>query len=115
MKQSKIEEIIDESFNRLIDAMIKFPENPYHINFEEMFFKGKADSIHKFEKIINEKDKQIELTIDFIYKLAQKKPGTIIHDLKEGGFDTSECESGNCKRKSCRGCIKQYFERKVEE
>lgn len=38
MKQSKIEEIIDESFTRLIDAMIKFPENPYHINFEEMFF-----------------------------------------------------------------------------
>ena len=60
MKQSKIEETIDESFNRLIDIMIKFPKNPYHINLEEIFFKGKADLIHKLEKIINQKDKQIE-------------------------------------------------------
>lgn len=38
MKQSEIEEMIDESFNYLIDTIINFPENPYHINFEKIFF-----------------------------------------------------------------------------
>lgn len=61
MKQSEIEEMIDESFNYLIDTIINFPENPYHINFEKIFFRGKANLIHKFEKIIEKKDKQIDL------------------------------------------------------
>ena len=61
MKKSEIEEMIDESFNYLIDTIINFPENPYHINFEKIFFRGKANLIHKFEKIIEKKDKQIDL------------------------------------------------------
>ena len=52
MKQSEIEEMIDESFNYLIDTIINFPENPYHINFGKIFFRAKANLIHKFEKII---------------------------------------------------------------
>ena len=68
MEQSKIEEIIDESFSYLIDTMFKFPENPYHINFEEIFFKGKADLIHRLEKIMNQKDKQIDLMAEKIFE-----------------------------------------------
>ena len=97
MKQSKIEETIDESFNRLIDIMIKFPKNPYHINLEEIFFKGKADLIHKLEKIINQKDKQIDLMADNLVGMtfSDKENIEIIFDNKED--------------------IKQYFERKSEE
>ena len=97
MKQSKIEETIDESFNRLIDIMIKFPKNPYHINLEEIFFKGKADLIHKLEKIINQKDKQIDLMAEHLIGMtfSDKENIEIIFDNKED--------------------IKQYFERKSEE
>ena len=97
MKQSKIEETIDESFNRLIDIMIKFPKNPYHINLEEIFFKGKADLIHKLEKIINQKDKQIDLMADNLVGMtfSDKENIEIIFDNKED--------------------IKKYFERKVKD
>ena len=60
MKQSEIEEMIDESFRNLIDTMFKFPENPYNINFEEIFFKGKAELMHKIEDVLKEKNKEIE-------------------------------------------------------
>ena len=65
------------------------------------------------DKKIEKKDKINKLLIDFIYKMLIIRPGTIMYDLKEDGFDTSEC--GNCKDKSCRECIKQYFERKVKK
>lgn len=110
MEQSKIEEIIDESFNHLIDTMIKFPENPYNINFEEIFFKGKADLIHKLEKIINQKDKQIDLMAKHIACLDNDE--TICKKLYSGNI----CED---KKIVCWECIKQYFkeiaERKSEE
>lgn len=60
---------------------------------------------------IEKKDKLNKLLIDFIYKMSIIRPGTIMYDLKEDGFDTSKC--GNCKDKSCKECIKQYFERKA--
>ena len=102
MKQSKIEETIDESFNRLIDIMIKFPKNPYHINLEEIFFKGKADLIHKLEKIINQKDKQIDLMSEEI-NITKPKHCTQTNVISlERVYMTKEE-------------VKQYFERKVEQ
>ena len=66
------------------------------------------------DKKLEKKDKQIELTIDFIYKLAQKQPGTVIHYLEKDGFNTSRCN--NCSlNNDCRKCFKQYFERKVKD
>ena len=107
MKQSEIEEIIDKSFERLIDTMLKFPENSYHINFEEIFFKGKADLIHRFEKIINEKDKQIDLMAKYISNLE------IDEDICMKNIANTElC---NEKYSNCKECIKQYFERKSKE
>lgn len=108
MKQSKIEEIIDESFECLIDTMFKFPENPYHINFEEIFFKGKADLIHRFEKIMNQKDKQIDLMAENIE--LQQYANIDVTDLD------LICKDIKCNKK-CRtvkkACIKQSFERKA--
>ena len=95
MKQSEIEEMIDESFNYLIDTIINFPENPYHINFEKIFFRGKANLIHKFEKIIEKKDKQIDLMAD---KLVEA------HEWFYSEFDNFTKED-----------FIQYFERKVED
>ena len=62
---------------------------------------------------LEKKDKINKLLIDFIYRMSIKRPGTIMYDLKEDGFDTSQC--GNCKDKSCKECIKQYFGSKVKK
>lgn len=96
MKQSEIEEMIDESFNYLIDTIINFPENPYHINFEKIFFRGKANLIHKFEKIIEKKDKQIDLMAELVYKRFKAEL------LLEYGFESEEQ-------------LKQYFAGLVEK
>ena len=65
------------------------------------------------DKEIEKKEKLNKVLIDFIYKMSTIRPGTIMYDLKEDGFDTSKC--GNCKGKSCKNCIKQYFENKAKE
>lgn len=62
---------------------------------------------------IEKKEKMIDLLLDFIYKMSIIRPGTIMYDLKGDGFDTNKC--GYCKDKSCKDCIKQYFERKAEQ
>lgn len=64
------------------------------------------------DKEIEKKEKMIDLLLDFIYKMSIIRPGTIMYDLKGDGFDTNKC--GYCKDKSCKDCIKQYFERKLE-
>ena len=108
MEQSKIEEIIDESFSHFIDTMFKFPKNQYDINFEEIFFKGKADLIHRLEKIINKKDKIIDLMAEFIFQNI---------DVEEDICNSTkvECKQETAQDITCINCIKQYFERKSEE
>lgn len=69
--------------------------------------------VRKEQKDNKRKDKINKLLIDFIYKMSIIRPETIMYDLKEDGFDTSEC--GYCKDKFCKNCIKQYFERKSEK
>lgn len=78
------------------------------------------ESVYTVLNMLKEKDGEIEkkeklnkVLIDFIYKMSTIRPGTIMYDLKEDGFDTSKC--GNCKGKSCKDCIKQYFERKAKK
>lgn len=59
------------------------------------------------------KDKQIDLMAKFINKVWCDYPGSIFKKLKDDGFNTNECS--NCVGKVCENCIKQYFERKVED
>lgn len=107
MKQSEIEEMIDESFNYLIDTIINFPENPYHINFEKIFFRGKANLIHKFEKIIEKKDKQIDLMAEYISK----------RDVEEDICMKNKTNPDWCNEDytNCQDCIKKYFADLVEK
>ena len=51
------------------------------------------------------------------YKLYQKIPGTMHKFFENGkpckyGYDK---ETNECKEINCKPCIKQYFEKKVEE
>lgn len=72
--------------------------------------------ITKLQKENEEKDKQIDLMADLIYEISKVFPGTVFYALTSNGFDLSKCD-GRCQEKleTCKDCIKQYFERKVED
>ena len=88
----------------------------YEISEEEQEFFNNIERLLNMlkeqDKEIEKKEKMIDLLLDFIYKMSIIRPGTITYDLKGDGFDTNKC--GYCKDKSCKDCIKQYFERKLE-
>ncbi len=65
---------------------------------------------NKLNKINNE-------MVGSFYKLYQKIPGTMHKFFENGkpceyGYDK---ETNECKEINCKPCIKQYFEKKVEE
>ena len=60
-------------------------------------------------------DKQIDLMADFIYKIWCDYPGSIFHKLKEAGFGESKCGFCEHSDRTCKDCLKQYFERKSKE
>lgn len=88
----------------------------YEISEEEQEFFNNIERLLNMlkeqDKEIEKKEKMIDLLLDFIYKMSIIRPGTIMYDLKGDGFDTNKC--CYCKDKSCKDCIKQYFERKLE-
>lgn len=63
---------------------------------------------------LEKKDKTIDLQINFLYELGTDRPGTVFKKLWDEGLNAEEC--GHCRddNKKCVDCIKQYFERKVE-
>ena len=63
MLPSDIEYLIDESFRHFIDTILRYPENPYQIDYEGMFFKGKANLYHKLNDIFKENEEKIEKDI----------------------------------------------------
>lgn len=89
----------------------------YEISEEEQEFFNNIERLLNMlkeqDKEIEKKEKMIDLLLDFIYKMSIIRPGTIMYDLKGDGFDTNKC--GYCKDKSCKDCIKQYFERKAKD
>jgi hypothetical protein len=66
------------------------------------------------QKETDKKDKQIDLMADLIYEISKVYPGTVFHELTSNGFDLSKCD-GKCQEnfKTCKDCIKQYFEQKA--
>ena len=73
-------------------------------------------AIETILKELEKKDKIIDLMADLIYEISKVYPGTVFHTLTHNGFDLNKCD-GRCSEKfeTCKGCIKQYFERKVED
>ena len=75
---------------------------------------------NRLEKIELERDKankMIDEMANSFFKLYQKIPGTMHKFFENGkpceyGYDK---ENNECKEINCKSCIKQYFEKKVEE
>ena len=127
-------EAIEICKEKIIESFYDFP-NPTSIELKDTdveaidtvlsLIKEQEEEIAKYEKIykeydcyrwvkeLNKKDKQIDLMAKFINKVWCDYPGSIFKKLKDDGFNTNECS--NCVGKVCKNCIKQYFERKVEE
>ena len=64
---------------------------------------------------LQQKDKQIDLMINFIYEIFCKYPGTISHALRKNGFNDDQC--GTCENtdRNCIKCLKQYFKKQAKE
>lgn len=67
-----------------------------------------------FREELNKQDKMIDLIYDFLYKFGSKFSGSFMKTLSEDGFDIKKCENCEYKICDCKECIKQYYERKVE-
>lgn len=119
-------EIVDLEVPQSIETVLNtLKENSAEIKQKNTELAEKSAEIEKYKSLYNktlkdlvqaekkkcQKDKINELLINFIYKMSIIRPGTIMYDLREDGFDTSKC--GNCKGKSCKNCIKQYFKQKA--
>ena len=63
---------------------------------------------------IEKQSKEKNLIYDFLYKFGSKFSGSFMKALSEDGFDIKKCENCEYETCDCKDCIKQYFERKVE-
>ncbi len=73
--------------------------------------------IDQLEQENNKLNKINDEMVGSFYKLYQKIPGTMHKFFENGkpceyGYDK---ETNECKEINCKPCIKQYFEKKVEE
>ena len=59
--------------------------------------------------------KQIDLQIEFIYKMWCDYPGSVFKKLKNEGFDDSNCGLCEYSDRNCKICIKQHFEKLAKE
>ena len=84
------------------------------INALHAALKERTEERDRKDDIITKQSKIINLIYDFLYKFGSKFSGSFMKALSEDGFDIKKCE--NCKYETCdcKECIKQYFERKVE-
>lgn len=60
------------------------------------------------------KDKMIELIYEHFYEFMNRCPGSGMKLLKDKGFNSDKCDKCESNTANCKECIKQYFERKVE-
>lgn len=70
--------------------------------------------IQKQQTETEKKDKIIDLQVGFLYELGTERPGTVFKKLWDKGLNEAECAECRDDNKKCTNCIKQYFEREVE-
>lgn len=98
-----------------VEQMRKLPKTSKMYE-EHLLTLAIIDTNKKYFDEIEKKDEIIDLMADLIYEISKVYPGTVFHSLTHNGFDLSKCD-GSCpeKFKICKDCIKQYFERKIED
>lgn len=84
------------------------------INALHAALKERTEERDRKDDIITKQSKIINLIYDFLYKFGCKFSGSFMKALSEDGFDIKKCENCEYETCDCKECIKQYFERKVE-
>ena len=84
------------------------------INALHASLKERTEERDRKYDIITKQSKIINLFYDFLYKFGSKFPMSFMKALSEDGFDIKKCENCEYETCDCKDCIKQYFERKVE-
>ncbi len=72
---------------------------------------------YKEKRKFDKQSKVIDEMVDSFFRLYQERPGTMHNFFEKGkvcryGYDK---ENNECREINCKPCIKQYFEKKVEE
>ena len=67
------------------------------------------------DNIVTKQNKIIDLTINFIYEIWCKYPGSISYELRLNGFNDDECGTCENTNRNCIECLKQYFEKLAKE
>ncbi len=81
---------------------------------KEWLYERALSDVVEANKEIEKKDKIIDKMAHLIYEVATSTPGTTFYYLRKMGFDDSKCDKKKCKLKNCGECIKQYFEKEIE-
>ena len=84
------------------------------INALHASLKERTEERDRKDDIITKQSKIINLIYDFLYKFGSKFSGSFMKAFSEDGFDIKKCENCEYETCDCKDCIKQYFERKVE-
>ena len=84
------------------------------INALHAALKERTEERDRKDDIITKQSKIINLIYDFLYKFGSKFSGSFMKALSEDGFDIKKCENCEYETCDCKDCIKQYYERKVE-
>lgn len=85
------------------------------INALQCALKERTEERDRKDNIVTKQNKIIDLTINFIYEIWCKYPGSISYELRLNGFNDDECDTCENTNRNCIECLKQYFERKSKE
>ena len=121
-KKFNLDYSIDNIDKEAIETVLNLLEKKYKqinskngtINALNASLKERTEERDRKDDIITKQSKIINLIYDFLYKFGSKFSGSFMKELSEDGFDIKKCENCVYEACDCKDCIKQYYERKVE-
>ena len=116
------EEITTEMNEDINKLLIEIKEKDKQINSKngainalQCALKERTEERDRKDNIVTKQNKIIDLTINFIYEIWCKYPGSISHELRLNGFNDDECGTCENTNRNCIECLKQYFEKLAKE
>ena len=85
------------------------------INALQCALKERTEERDRKDNIVTKQNKIIDLTINFLYEIWCKYPGSISYELRLNGFNDDECDTCENTNRNCIECLKQYFKKLAKE
>lgn len=111
----KISKAIETALNMLKEKDKQINSKNGAINALQCALKERTEERDRKDNIVTKQNKIIDLTINFIYEIWCKYPGSISYELRLNGFNDDECDTCENTNRNCIECLKQYFEKLAKE